>query len=594
MTSCDEVGVDTDSSQAADNEIALQREAYLDAVLTSAATRKLIVAGPGTGKTHSFKALLEKRPEPRLVITFINNLVEDLTKALGDLAEVRTFHAFCRNLLHNQGAVGVTPNVHYYPGLTPLQATDHTLLQRDSKTANDVEYVFHTLAEGDPLLDQALASGSYYNAVGHPDAVYRVLKYFQARPRLTPTFGQVLVDEYQDFNSLEVAFIDLLADKSPILIVGDDDQALYERKQASPYFIRELARSGQYERFELPFCSRCTDVVVDAVHVVVAKARGMGLLVGRVAKQFVCYLPDKRSDSERYPKITHAECTVENSKTRYMARYIESQIRSIAASDVQESNSKPYPTALVVGPGHFIGPIYEHLSSAFQDVILKKSQAPEFGPIDGYSMLIRDRRHRLGWRILCEYDDPGDLAHILTMAFQGGELFDLLPLEYREKHLQAIELIEKLSGGDDLTEDEREWLEGVVGTSESAVRERIGSPSSPSTEAQQNANEAPEPPADDSDEPSAVVTTLVGAKGLEAGHVFVVGVIGGHFPSDNAHPTDTEVCQFIVALTRARKRVFVVSARNYAGKWVDGGVFIDWLGPLVDKEVVDKNFPFES
>jgi superfamily I DNA/RNA helicase len=228
-----------------------------------------------------------------LVITFINNLVDDLTKELGDLAEVRTFHAYCRNLLHNQGALGVTPNVSYYPGLPRLQATDHTLLTGDNVTANDVEYVFHTLAEGDPLLNQALESGTYYNAVGHADAVYRVLKYFQARPRLTPTFGQVLVDEYQDFNSLEVAFIDLLADKSPMLIVGDDDQALYERKQASPEFIRALAKSAAYERFELPFCSRCTEVVVEAVHRVVAKAEDLKLLAGRVAKEFVCYLPDK-------------------------------------------------------------------------------------------------------------------------------------------------------------------------------------------------------------------------------------------------------------------------------------------------------------
>jgi superfamily I DNA/RNA helicase len=568
---------------------------YLDAVLTSASTKKLIVAGPGTGKTYSFRALLQRRPEPRLVITFINNLVDDLSKAIGDLAEVRTFHAYCRNLLHNQGALGVTPQVTYYPGLTRLQASDHTLLTGNNTMVSDVEYVFHTLAERDPLLKQALVSGSYYNAVGHPDAVYRVLKYFQARPRLTPTFGQVLVDEYQDFNSLEVAFIDLLAETSPILIVGDDDQALYERKQASPDFIRALAQSGSYDRFELPFCSRCTDVVVDAVHRVVSKAEEMNLLVGRVPKQFLCYLPDKRSDSELYPKITHAECTVENTKTRYIARYIETQIRAIPADDVQESVAKAYPTALIVGPGHFIAPVYEHLSSVFQHVRLKKSEGLEFGPIDGYTLLLKDRKLKLGWRILCDYDDPGDLARILTKVFEsGGELLDLLSAEYREKHLTILALLERLVGADDLTPDERELIERATHTSESALRERLKPPSSPSTDAQQAEDEATELPSHEPAEPSLVVTTLVGAKGLEAGHVFVVGVIDGHFPSDNAHPTDTEICEFIVALTRARKRVFVVSVRNYAGTWVDGGVFVEWLGSLVDKEVVDKNYPFSS
>jgi superfamily I DNA/RNA helicase len=583
--------LDLGSGQPTDEELAEQRQAYLDAVIASPATRKLIVAGPGTGKTHSFKVLLESRPEPRLVLTFINNLVNDLGKALGDLAEVRTFHAYCRNLLHNQGAIGVTRYVRYYPGLTALQATDYSVLTGDRVTANDVEFVFNTLAEAHPILHQALVSGSYYNAVGHSDAVYRVLKYFQARPRLTPTYGQVLVDEFQDFNALEVAFIDLLADVNPILIVGDDDQALYERKQASPEFIRALAQSALYERFELPFCSRCPEVVVDAVDKIVAKAQTEGLLAQRVAKAFACYLPDKRSDSERYPKITHAECTVQNTKTRYMERYVERQIHDIPDVDNHESISKEYPTALVVGLGHFIGPIYEHLASSFPNVTLRKSADIELGPLDGYSMLLGDSRHRLGWRILCEYDVPVDLGHALRESFQGGELFDLLPPEYQERHLGVLALIERLLRGEELTAQERDELERATRVTEEVLREQLGASPSASEEPPETIEET-EPSTPDTSEPSIVVTTLVGAKGLEAGHVFVAGLIGGHFPKDNAHPTETEVCQFMVALTRARKRVFVISARNYAGKWVDEGVFIDWLGQLAEKEVVDKDYPF--
>ncbi len=37
-----------------------QRQAALDAILDSAAPKKLIVAGPGTGKTHTFRAGLER------------------------------------------------------------------------------------------------------------------------------------------------------------------------------------------------------------------------------------------------------------------------------------------------------------------------------------------------------------------------------------------------------------------------------------------------------------------------------------------------------------------------------------------------------
>ena len=206
-------------------------------------------------------------------------------------------------------------------------------------------------------------------------------------------------------------------------------------------------------------------------------------------------------------------------------------------------------------------------------------------------MLRKDQKHKLGWRILCEYDAPGDLSRIITESLQGGELFDLLPVDYQEKHLQVLALIERLLRDDDLTADEREWVERATRTSVSSLREQLGSPTPSSPEEEQPTDKADATSGEET-KPSTVVTTLVGAKGLEAGHVFVVGVINGHFPANNAHPTDTEVCQFIVALTRARKRVFVVSAKNYAGTWVDPGVFVDWLGPLIDKTIVDKNYPF--
>ena len=81
-----------------------------------------------------------------------------------------------------------------------------------------------------------------------------------------PEYPLIVVDEYQDFSELETSFIRLLSSKSPVLIAGDDDQALYSFKNADPRFIRELAQGDEYERFGLPFCSRCTEVVVGAVN----------------------------------------------------------------------------------------------------------------------------------------------------------------------------------------------------------------------------------------------------------------------------------------------------------------------------------------
>src|SRR5206468_11582825 len=133
-----------------------------------------------------------------------------------------------------------------------------------------------------------------------------------------------------------------LSTVSPTLVVGDDDQALYGFKHASPDFLRELATGGLYERFELPYCSRCTDVLVRAANHVVAVARGEGLLEGRLDKRFDSYSPTKRPDSERYPRIVHAGCTVQTQKAPLMARYIEQQIREIPIEDVEASELGHY------------------------------------------------------------------------------------------------------------------------------------------------------------------------------------------------------------------------------------------------------------
>ena len=96
-----------------------------------------------------------------------------------------------------------------------------------------------------------------------------------------PDFTQVLVDEFQDFNTLEVSLIDLLAEKSPVLLAGDDDQALYESlKNANPKHIRQRhsETDSGYTPFCLPYCSRCTRVIVEAINDIIEGAKKEGHL----------------------------------------------------------------------------------------------------------------------------------------------------------------------------------------------------------------------------------------------------------------------------------------------------------------------------
>jgi ATP-dependent DNA helicase UvrD/PcrA len=383
-----------------DEELARERQRYLDILVDNPAHLKAVVAGPGTGKTYTFGVLLRARPGDHLVLSFINNLVQDLAAKLGGIAEVRTFHQFARVLLHRHGPVGISHDVDYYPPLVEVFATDGTARLGHNISRWDVEGVMHLLDHGNDILQSVLTSGNYYNAVAHVDAVYRVVRHLEAQPGDIPAYGQIVVDEYQDFSALEVALIDQLATVSPTLIVGDDDQALYDFKHASPRFLRERALGGQYQRFELPYCTRCTEVLVQATNRTVERAQEAGLLQGRVDKRFICYTPDKRTDNERYPRILYVHTTVQNRNAPLMARYIAERIRQIPKEEVDEANKNGNPTVIVVGPGQFIARIYEYLSTEFEGVEYKRSNQPQMDLLAGYIRLLDDPRSRLGWRIV--------------------------------------------------------------------------------------------------------------------------------------------------------------------------------------------------
>lgn len=75
-----------------------ERAALTEAILSSDATRKLVVAGPGTGKSFLFQQICRRNCElgatNNLALSFINELVDDLSKDLHGLAEVKTLHGF--------------------------------------------------------------------------------------------------------------------------------------------------------------------------------------------------------------------------------------------------------------------------------------------------------------------------------------------------------------------------------------------------------------------------------------------------------------------------------------------------------------------
>ena len=88
-----------------------ERRKCLEAILLSKSDKKIILAGAGTGKTFTFKEVLKANPGSKnIAMTFIRKLTSDMDASFGDLAEVKTFHAYCKKILHEQnGKVELIP-----------------------------------------------------------------------------------------------------------------------------------------------------------------------------------------------------------------------------------------------------------------------------------------------------------------------------------------------------------------------------------------------------------------------------------------------------------------------------------------------------
>jgi DNA helicase-2/ATP-dependent DNA helicase PcrA len=64
----------------------------------------------------------------------------------------------------------------------------------------------------------------------------------EARGDWQQKYSEIIVDEFQDINHLDFALIKLLAEKSNLVITGDDDQAIYGFRNCSSNFMIDLEK----------------------------------------------------------------------------------------------------------------------------------------------------------------------------------------------------------------------------------------------------------------------------------------------------------------------------------------------------------------
>lgn len=521
-------------------------KAALDAILLSTSRKKLVVAGPGTGKTTLFKELLSRAPgeaDHRLVLTFLNNLKDDLEKDLAGQAKVYTLHSFCQGLLYRVTALrtGLSPNFRCCPGLASLIANDWKIINCSENPKFIVE--MRELSKENHIRFY-LDRGNYYDAVDFDDSVYRVYNGYTSGFAQPGRFDLVMIDEYQDFNRLEAGIVEILGENNPIIIAGDDDQALYgQLRDASCDYIRTLKNRGEYEVFELPYCMRCPKVIVEAVNEILSKARVNHKLEARIEKPYKYYPPAKGVDSTKYPKIINVETSVQRKKINYMGRFIEQEIRLIPQEEIEAAGKGGYPTVLVIVANPYRDQIVDYLEAAGFDIDTSSKSDNNLNRNAALSILKQNQDSNLGWRIILEIDKPLFLNNVIIATAKGiNQLVNEVPVDYRNAILAEVQAFNPPEEEVD-TEISEETQHTPAETIRLVVR----------------------------------VTSFEGSKGLSAQHVFIAGLHNGELPHDPSNIKDLEICKFVVGLTRTRKKCTLISTKRFAENRKNPSTLISWI-----------------
>ncbi len=259
-------------------------------VATFGDTTLRVIAGPGTGKTTTLTArvgvLLERgvSPERILLLTFTRRSARDIlgrVRALGggDLARRvsgGTFHSVAHRVLrHHHGALGLPEgfglldrsdasdlfdlvrndlNFSHTDRRVPRKATLSNLYSRVVNTGTALDDVMGEMTPwcADHREEVAALFTGYVTrkrALGLLDLDDLLLFWRSAvlddavGPELAAAYDHVLVDEFQDVNLLQLEVVVGLRRNDPRLtVVGDDAQAIYGFRGASPRFLLDAEK----------------------------------------------------------------------------------------------------------------------------------------------------------------------------------------------------------------------------------------------------------------------------------------------------------------------------------------------------------------
>ena len=619
----------------------------------------LILAGAGSGKTrvltHRIAYLIEEKgvnPWNILAITFTNKAAGEMRERVDNLVGfgsesiwVSTFHSTCVRILRRHiDRLGYDTNFTIYD--TDDQKTlmkdvckqvqidtkvykERNLLAAISAAKNEMisaqEYALN--AQGDFGKEKIAKVYQEYekqmhanNALDFDDLLVKTVQLFETQPDVLENYQErfryIMVDEYQDTNTVQFQLVSLLAGKyRNLCVVGDDDQSIYKFRGAN---IKNILNFEQ----EFPDATvikleqnyRSTGNILDAANAVISNN------VGRKDKQLW-------TDNGEGEKIKFCQFDTGYDEAEYIADDIEREVRNGASYNDHailyrtNAQSRLFEERFVAQniPYKIVGGVNFYARKEVKDLL-------------AYLKTIDNARDDLAVRRIINVPKRGigatSIGKVTIYASANGMSFYDALLRVRgvptigkaadkiEKFTEQIENFRSRLSALSIPElieailEETGYKKDLEAEGEIEGETRLQNVEELVNKATGYMSTAEEPTLDgfleevalvadvdslDESENRIVLMTLHGAKGLEFPYVYLSGMEDGLFPSsmsifsDDKDAIEEERRLCYVGITRAEKELTLTAARqrmvNGETRFAKVSRFIEEIPPqLLDEE----------
>ncbi|MEG2250705.1 MAG: UvrD-helicase domain-containing protein [Bacilli bacterium] len=600
----------------------------------------LVLAGAGSGKTKVLTTriaylVLEANiaPESILAITFTNKAAKEMKERvvsmLGPIAykmQISTFHSFglsvmkeyydelgySKNftILDSEDALTVVKKIMKDYGLDPKIYPPRDIRNKISSAKNEMidpeqykKYIHNDFTEKVYKVYKRYQDKlALNNSLDFDDLLMNPIHLFHNNPKILKNYQEkfkyILIDEYQDTNEAQYLLTKMISAKyKNICVVGDNDQSIYSFRGANYKNILNFEKDYKNATIiKLEKNYRSTKNILDVANCVIKNNKNRkekNLYTDDTTGNKVIYHRSENEKEEAY----YVKCKIENLKTN---------LKNIAVLYRTNAQSRTMEEELLKSgiPYKVVGSIYFYKRKEIKDLISYLNLI--YNNSDDVSLLriINTPKRGIGAKTI---------ENIVNQALTNGQsLFETINSGKEIVFKKMLEDMIKKSETMSLTE----LVEYVL--DKSGIRKELENEKTLEAEVRiENLEEFKSITRNYEQEKGIIslqdflqelslvsdvseykdkvdVVTLMtvhSAKGLEFDNIFIIGNEEGLFPHknsiDNLNEIEEERRLFYVAVTRAKKNLYLINAKRRMLYGMENNNPVSRFIKEIDKEILE-------